>query len=83
MQQRGLTAPSKIKENGDFNPGVGGPIKRDKLWFFPPVSTSSPDNLVAGHVLQRQREQPDESATCSTGEQAILHQDQQISQLAT
>jgi hypothetical protein len=34
VQQRGLAAPSKIKKNGEFNPGVGGPIVRDKLWFF-------------------------------------------------
>ena len=29
-----MAAPSKIKGNGEFNPGVGGPIVRDKLWFF-------------------------------------------------
>src|SRR5262249_25118498 len=34
VQARGLTAPGTIKGNGDFNPGIGGPIKRDKLWFF-------------------------------------------------
>ena len=34
VQQRGLSVPGKIKGSGDFNPGVGGPIKRDKLWFF-------------------------------------------------
>ena len=34
VQARGLSAPGTIKGNGDFNPGFGGPIKRDKLWFF-------------------------------------------------
>jgi hypothetical protein len=31
---RGLSTPGNIKVNGDFNPGFGGPIKRDKVWFF-------------------------------------------------
>ena len=26
--------PTAIDKNWDFNPGVGGPIKRDRLWFF-------------------------------------------------
>jgi hypothetical protein len=25
---------STVKRNGEFNPGIGGPISRDKLWFF-------------------------------------------------
>ncbi len=25
---------STVKSNGEFNPGVGGPFKRDSLWFF-------------------------------------------------
>jgi hypothetical protein len=25
---------STVKRNGEFNPGVGGPLLRDKLWFF-------------------------------------------------
>ena len=55
VQQRGLTAPSKIKENGDFNPGVGGPIVRDKFWFFASGRALKADNLVAGkqfHALR-------------------------------
>src|SRR6188474_466570 len=34
VQARGLSVPGNIKENGDFNPGFGGPLARDKLWFF-------------------------------------------------
>jgi hypothetical protein len=25
---------STVKSNGEFNPGVGGPFKKDSLWFF-------------------------------------------------
>jgi hypothetical protein len=34
LAARGLPVPGQIKVNGDFNPGFGGPIKRDKVWFF-------------------------------------------------
>jgi hypothetical protein len=30
----GLTNVSKVYRISDFNPGVGGPIARDKLWFY-------------------------------------------------
>ena len=31
----GATAsPNKFKETWDFNPGIGGPILRDRLWFY-------------------------------------------------
>ena len=29
-----LTNVSKLTKNYDFNPGIGGPIVRDKVWFF-------------------------------------------------
>jgi hypothetical protein len=29
-----LANAGTVDKNWDFNPGVGGPIKRDKLWFF-------------------------------------------------
>ena len=29
-----LTNVSKLTKNYDFNPGVGGPIKQDKAWFY-------------------------------------------------
>ena len=48
VQQRGLTAPGTIKGNGDFNPGVGGPIERDKVWFFLSGRYLYADNFVAG-----------------------------------
>ncbi len=31
---RGLGSVGNIKKNADFNPGFGGPIRRDKLWFY-------------------------------------------------
>jgi hypothetical protein len=34
LKARGLSTPDKMKKNWDVNPGFGGPIKRDRLWFF-------------------------------------------------
>jgi hypothetical protein len=81
VQQRGLTAPSKIKENGDFNPGVDGPIVRDKFWFFASGRALKADNLVAGQFMNANANDLTQIRYVSTGEQAILHQDQTIFQL--
>jgi hypothetical protein len=34
LQAKGLSAPLVPKQLWDINPSVGGPIVRDKLWFF-------------------------------------------------
>ena len=60
VQQRGLAAPSKIKANGEFNPGVGGPLKRDKLWFFLSAKYVFADNLVAGMFFNENANKPNE-----------------------
>lgn len=33
LRDRGLRAPNTLKEYLDINPSIGGPIKRDRLWF--------------------------------------------------
>ena len=41
LKDRGLTTPNSLKKAYDVNGPVGGPIKKDKLWFFvscPPAS---------------------------------------------
>jgi len=34
LRARGLTRGSRVAKITDFNVGVGGPIKKDKLWFY-------------------------------------------------
>src|SRR2546426_5822655 len=34
LRTRGLTAPNALLKLWDYNVGVGGPIKTDKIWFF-------------------------------------------------
>ncbi len=33
LKTAGLGTPGALKQSYDFNPGIGGPIKRDRLWF--------------------------------------------------
>jgi hypothetical protein len=34
LRDRGLRTPNSLKRFLDFNPGFGGPIARDRLWFY-------------------------------------------------
>src|SRR5262245_66443192 len=34
LKQRGLATPNKLIYTFDVNPGAGGPLIRDKLWFY-------------------------------------------------
>jgi len=81
VQQRGLTAPSTIKENSDFNPGVGGPIVRDKFWFFVSGRSLFADNFVAGQFMNANANNLNAIRYVPTSDQAILHQDQKIVQV--
>ena len=44
---RGLrTQPGELKETYDFNPGYGGPILKDRLWFFATARWTKAENYV-------------------------------------
>ena len=81
VQQRGLVGPNTIKSNGEFNPGVGGPLKKDKLWFFLSAKYVFADNYVAGMFFNENANKPNEFRYVRSTNQAILHQDQQIGQM--
>ena len=34
LKAAGLTTPNEVKKNWDLNASAGGPIKRDKVWFW-------------------------------------------------
>jgi hypothetical protein len=34
LQALGFSNPTRIKKMVDFGPGIGGPIERDRLWFY-------------------------------------------------
>ncbi len=45
---RGLAATSKVTESYDVNPSVGGPVVRDRLWFFGSYRRLVSNKTVAG-----------------------------------
>src|SRR6187455_1312989 len=81
VQQRGLSVPGKIKGSGDLNPGVGGPIKRDKLWFFISGRKLYADNFVAGMFFNANANNLNRYDYVRSTDQAVLHQEQSIFQV--
>jgi hypothetical protein len=48
LKARGLTSTTRIRNVFDLNAGVGGPIAKDKLWFFAGQRRWGNENYVAG-----------------------------------
>ncbi len=50
LQARGLrTNPNLLKEVFDYNPGYGGPIVKDRLWWFASARWTQAENFVANN----------------------------------
>ena len=80
VQARGLATPGRIKANGDFNPGFGGPFKRDKVWFFISARQLFADNFVPGMFFNENVNQLNRFQYVRSTDQAVLHQEQKIIQ---
>src|SRR5262249_31732047 len=48
LKAAGLTTPDALRSLSDFNPGFGGPIKRDRIWFFAAYKRLNNDAYPAG-----------------------------------
>jgi hypothetical protein len=48
LRARGLTRGSRVAKITDFNFGLGGPIKQDKLWFFASWRRIATDSVIPG-----------------------------------
>jgi hypothetical protein len=58
LRSRGLPFANSVKMNGDFNPGFGGPIRRDKVWFYAAARYLRSDNYVAGVYVDTTQDDP-------------------------
>jgi hypothetical protein len=58
LRSRGLPHANSVKSNGDFNPGFGGPIRRDKVWFYAAGRYLRADNYVAGMFIDTTQDDP-------------------------
>ena len=53
LKQAGLATPGGIVKNWDFNPGFGGPIAKDKLWFYLSGRSQGADTLVPNQFYNK------------------------------
>jgi hypothetical protein len=48
LRQRGLRTPNSLKYQYDVNPGLGGPIQADTLWFYTSARFTRQGNYIGG-----------------------------------
>jgi opacity protein-like surface antigen len=58
LKARGLGAANNIKANWDINPAFGGPILRDKIWFFASARYNVNSDYVAGLFWNKNTNNP-------------------------
>ena len=58
LRARGLGTPNSIKTNWEVNPGFGGPIKRDKVWFYLSARYTKDQGIIAGMFVNRNANNP-------------------------
>ena len=58
LRDRGLRAPDAVKGSYDINPGFGGPIMRDRMWFYVSSRFNATSNYVAGSFVNANANNP-------------------------
>jgi len=58
LRDRGVAFTSKVLRLYDFNASVGGPIKRDRLWFFTAGRKAGTRNSVGGQYFNKTQGTP-------------------------
>jgi hypothetical protein len=48
LRSRGVTTPSAMQKIGEFNAGFGGPIRKDRIWFYSSTRYAYDDDLPTG-----------------------------------
>ena len=62
LKSRGLATADSMKKLWDINPGFGGPLLRDKLWFFTTVRHNGWQNNPGGFIANLNGGNPDSFA---------------------
>jgi hypothetical protein len=58
LKARGVSSGDRLKDNVDFNPGFGGPIKKDKIWFFLSARYKKSGNYATGMYYDKNFNNP-------------------------
>jgi hypothetical protein len=53
LRDRGLPDPNEMKRAYDINPSVGGPLLRDRLWFFGSARWQENQSYIAGLYVNK------------------------------
>ena len=56
--RRGLTTQPTVLMTREFNQSLGGPIAKDRLWFFAHIPVSAQQQLRGGRVLRGRTARP-------------------------
>ena len=60
LRDAGLSTPGALLKQWDFDAGVGGPIKKDKLWYFVTARDEGQHRSIPGHLSEPERRRPDQ-----------------------
>ena len=58
LKDKGLATPDAIKRIVDFNPAFGGPIARDRVWFYTTARVKLTDVYPAGAFFNKNANNP-------------------------
>jgi hypothetical protein len=58
LRERGLTTPGETRKVWDFNLGLGGPVKRDRLWFYLNLREEGSERTVPGMFANKNAGDP-------------------------
>ncbi len=58
LQAKGISSGDRLKDNSDFNPGFGGPIKKDKIWFYVAARYKNSANYATGMYYDKNFNNP-------------------------
>ncbi len=58
LKDRGFISATSLRKLFDINPGVGGPIQKDKLWFFATGRYNVAENYVGGAFVNLNANNP-------------------------
>ena len=73
LKDRGLTTPGETRKVWDFNLGLGGPIKRDRLWYYLNLRDEGSERTVPGMFANKNAGDPNKwTYEADTSRPAVL-----------
>jgi hypothetical protein len=58
LKDRGLTTPGETRKVWDFNLGIGGPVAKDRVWFYANIRDEGSERTVPGMFANKNAGNP-------------------------